>query len=110
MSNVKPGDLAMVAAPFAPCGRGTFVTVVRAASLEREELSGRMFEDEPRGSGQAWVCEGFVRWDYRGHERVIGPLTAILDCCLRRIDPPDEGDEVLDQVRLGLPAHQPQEA
>jgi hypothetical protein len=89
MSNVKPGDLARVVAPFQMCGRGAIVKVIRASG-RAEWLSGTYYEDN--GNGESWVCEGYVRWGDGTRE---GPLVAIYDECLRRIDPGEREDEML---------------
>lgn len=82
-TNVKPGDVAMVKAPFVEPGRGAIVEVVRAARRE-ERVSGVLYLS---CFGQGWVVRGWVAGS--GPELVIG------DECLRPIRWNEGEDEVL---------------
>lgn len=91
--NVKPGDIARVVAPFDIAGRGAIVKVIRPSN-GKETLCGIEYE----GGGSGWVCEGWVRWE---GDRRHGPLVAIADNCLRRVDPGTGTDEIL--LKAGKP-------
>ena len=83
--NCKPGDRAIVVAPFTPNGRGAVVTVERRAA-PIEFLNG---VDRFESSRQAWVVNGWVRSDM--NER-MGPQVVVADRCLRPLPPLAEGD------------------
>lgn len=88
--NVKVGDLARVVAPYYTGGRGAFVTVTAFVPGNTEVfLHGRHFI--PNGN-PAWVVDGWVRALSLGVETLVGPQLVISDNCLRRVDPPAEGD------------------
>lgn len=83
--NCKPGDLAMVVAPYVPEGRGAFVVVSRLANSE-ERLNGHDVFTCCRG---AWVVNGWVRGETGW---LVGPQVVIGDECLRPIGG-TEGDD-----------------
>ncbi|WP_157266509.1 hypothetical protein [Azohydromonas aeria] len=86
-TNVKPGDVAMVKAPYAEPGRGAVVQVLRA-SRTAECIDGKSYFCEAVG----WVVEGWVR-DHGG--TLQGPRLAIADECLRPLRWSNGEDEVL---------------
>jgi hypothetical protein len=88
--NVKPGDIAMVKAPYVEPGRGAIVEVVRRAG-EREWLSGREYRRR-EGYCVGWVVRGWVR---NADGNLRGPELAISDVCLRPLRDSDEEDEML---------------
>ena len=92
--NCKPGDRAIVVAPFTPNGRGAVVTVERLA-VPFEVLNGG---DRFTSSRPSWVVTGWVRSDM--NER-MGPQLVIADRCLRPL--PKLTDDELDQVEAGKP-------
>ncbi|PIM51912.1 hypothetical protein CS062_17455 [Roseateles chitinivorans] len=95
--NCKPGDRAIVVAPFTPNGRGAVVTVERRAA-PIEFLNG---VDRFESSRQAWVVNGWVRSDM--NER-MGPQVVVADRCLRPL--PKLTDDELDQAEAGKPTEQ----
>lgn len=100
MTNVTPGDMAVVVDPYAEPGRGAIVNVVRAAVPGEtiRDVSGASIYD-PADSRPAWAVEGFVRGSC-GHVR--GPLLIIYDSCLRRI-PPDVARDAHSEERRFQP-------
>lgn len=100
--NCKPGDLAMVVAPYHPNGRGHFVAVERLASV-MEHLEGRQYLSSCF-YGEIWVCSGAVPDDHGRVQR----LAVIADICLRPIRPgetPEESITAMDNL-LRFPTEQ----
>jgi hypothetical protein len=97
--NCKPGDLAVIVAPYALSGRGSVVKVLRPAR-HRENLLGAEFTLVYGEFG--WVCQGSVTMESGAVER----LTAISDGCLRPIRDPGEDarDETLSWKRVPSPS------
>jgi hypothetical protein len=89
-TNVKPGDIAMVKAPYVEQGRGAIVVVERLAGI-REELSGCVYVWQSE-YGHGWVVRGWVK--ARSGFRQ-GPQLVISDQCLRPLRDTDGEDEVL---------------
>lgn len=90
MTNVNPGDLARVVAPYAMQGRGAFVTVEHQAK-DVEHLDSGTFIN-CKAPGVSWLCRGWVRGSAG---LLMGPLVCIGDHCLRRVDPGQQDDEIL---------------
>ncbi len=87
-TNVKPGDLARVVAPYEWPGRGAFVIVGRRANAVEQFGPVSYAVNEP-----SWVCDGWVRSVLGFYE---GPQVVIADCCLRPVRPePQEIDEMI---------------
>lgn len=94
MSNVNAGDMARVVAPYVLPGRGSIVTVVRAAN-PIEKLGDREYEISGH-FGVGWVVSGWVRDE---DDEVCGPQVVIGDDCLRKINPGKGEDEMISIAR-----------
>lgn len=83
----KPGDVAMVVAPYTWNGRGAIVTVLRVAVSEEvfvnADGSSTRYLATPNLSF-AWVVEGHVM---SGDGIMQGPLLAVADECLKPFPP-----------------------
>ena len=98
MSNVRPGDLAYLVAPWLEEGRGRIVRVVRAATPDDWRMSERLVGCHLPTSVApcCWYCEGdIVLW--------CGPVRqfCIHDDALRPIRPHD--DDATDESAAWLP-------
>ncbi len=77
--NVQPGDMARVVAPYAAPGVGAVVSVV--GPMTRDLVCGvNWYPATPN----TWIVQGWVRDE---QHRMQGPLLAVGDEFLRRIDP-----------------------
>lgn len=88
--NVQPTDMARIVAPYAAPGVGAVVTVVAPMTSDLH-CGVNFYTYAPR----TWIVQGWVR-DERG--RMQGPLLAVGDEFLRRIDP-FGGEFVAEGVR-----------
>ena len=88
--NVQPGDMARIVAPYAAPGVGAVVSVV--SPMTRELRCGvNWYFHTPN----TWIVHGWVLDEQR---RMQGPLLAVGDEFLRRIDP-FTGELVAEGVR-----------
>lgn len=88
--NVQPTDMARIVAPYAAPGVGAVVTVV-APMTDHLLCRCNLYAYSPH----TWIVQGWVRDE---HGRMQGPLLAVGDEFLRRIDP-FGGEFVAEGVR-----------
>lgn len=88
-TNVLPGDVAMVVAPFCAPGRGAIVEVLRPAE-RAERIRGILYMQPPGEFG--WVVEGWVQNDIG---LTLGPTLIVNDRALRKMVWSEREDEML---------------
>lgn len=94
-TNVRPGDLARVVAPYFGPGRGAVVTVL-ARRIGEGTVCGNFFGYwDP-----CWLVQGWVH----SEGGLMGPMLVIGDESLRRIPPKEVADAIDEMIIIAGPS------